>query len=165
MYGFTHWQNTIEVMLRLADARYRAVLACSASWSGLPCADIGDFASSGLDGCALMVPTGAEGTAAKRGALLLAPSFTATSASTSTVFSNECCSKLQEFLGSSGCCAATAAAAQAEWFSAVSGNPVLGKHFRVQWSVDNHIEEISTPNSCPVISGTGLGSATPYLRA
>jgi hypothetical protein len=158
----THLQNTLEALIRLADARYRAVLACTAGRSGMPCADTGEIATAAPAGCARMVPTGASEAGAKRGTLLLAPTVT-TSITTTTVTANMCSDscvlELEAFLGNAGCCAATAAAAQAEWFAAISGNLVLGTHFRVQWSIDNHLEEFRKPDSCPAAASKGIAAS------
>ena len=129
----------MAALVRLANARYFSLAVCNAGRLGNQCiAGSGSLISGSPANCPLQIPSGSPDPAANARKTLLAVSEPCTAA---------CAEGMEAFLYSSGCCAATAAEAQAEWLAAVRGNPWLGQHFKAQWP-DGRVEEFIMPSQC-----------------
>ena len=153
-------QNTLAALLRVANARYSAFLACKASRTGHLCSAAGELGRRPQAGCTLAVPAGTTGDDAVRSTLVQLP------ASATGMCSATCSAGLEAYFYEAGCCTATAAAAQAEWFAAVSSNAGLGSHFRVQWSDGrSSTEEFRLPAQCTVAGWNGASVPVPAVGA
>ena len=130
------FQDVLAALIRLANARYLSLTACAAGLLGNQCsAGNGALTAVNLVGCALAVPDGGPGPDAAALNTLLAATTTCEAV---------CSAGIANFIVTAGCCAATAAAAQAEWLSAIGSNIWLGRHFTAQWP-SGRIEEFFAP--------------------
>jgi hypothetical protein len=121
----------------VSDALYLLSTLCATNWLGLPCNRSAAAALCSSCGCAAGPPSGVGITGT--GPLLSIRGCTAP---------GNCSVAMSNWAYNEGCCAATAAAAEARRAAITAGHPALGARFRVAWG-GGAVSQFQSAAPCP----------------